>query len=213
VAQDALGDEAPFDAVLCRNLWVYLTPAARARLEALLARLVGSAGVLFMGHAEAPTGPTFERVGPASAFMFRKASEGRRAPAPATRRTPAHGTVVMPKVTSGATPPHPAPAPPPGPSLEGARRLADAGDLERAAAECERVLRERGHDAETYALLGTIENARGRGDAAIKAWQRAVYLDPEHRTALLQLALAWRERGEAARAEVLIERAGRKERS
>jgi chemotaxis protein methyltransferase WspC len=231
VAPGALAGEPPFDAVLCRNLWVYLTPDARERLETLLVRLLAEGGALFMGHAESPDRARFERVGPASAFMFRVATEGAaesRLPITGAACRPQGGRAPSPRRSRDEPPPRAGaaarplsppsgrftPAPPPAPAapldlLAEARRLADAGDLENAAVACVRALGERGHDAEAYALLGTIEHGRGRREEAFRAWQRAVYLDPDHRVALLQLALAWRERGEPGRADALMERAAR----
>ncbi|NDC54081.1 MAG: chemotaxis protein, partial [Planctomycetia bacterium] len=44
----------PYDVVLCRNLLIYLTPAARARVVATLERLLAPDGLLVLGAAEPP---------------------------------------------------------------------------------------------------------------------------------------------------------------
>jgi chemotaxis protein methyltransferase WspC len=45
-------DAPPFDVILCRNLLIYLDPAARRRAIDTLDRLLVPSGLLFLGHAE-----------------------------------------------------------------------------------------------------------------------------------------------------------------
>lgn len=190
----ALEDEAPFDVVLCRNLVVYLTPEARARLARTLARRLAPGGVLFLGHAEELAG--FERWGPASGLAFRAASAVLRA---------------LPEPKAAATPPASAlpvvPAQEPR-ALETARALADRGRLDEALAHAERAVREARDvraSARAYTLLGSIESARGRASEALRAWQRAVYLDPSDEVAVVSLATALRTSGELVRADALLD--------
>lgn len=62
VARDGAGIDGPYDAILCRNVWIYLTDEARETLAARLARALAPGGVLFVGPAEAPGAPS--RGGP-----------------------------------------------------------------------------------------------------------------------------------------------------
>lgn len=65
-----------YDAVLCRNLMIYLTPQARrAALETLEQRLAPD-GILAVGHAEAGNllGTQFDSVGPEGCFLFQRKS-------------------------------------------------------------------------------------------------------------------------------------------
>lgn len=48
-----LRNEAPYQAVFCRHLLIYLAPPARTRLAANLKRLLGDSGVLFTSPVEA----------------------------------------------------------------------------------------------------------------------------------------------------------------
>jgi chemotaxis protein methyltransferase WspC len=92
-------------------------------------------------------------------------------------------------------------------ALEIARGLADRGALDEAHTHAERAVRDAvglRAGAEAYALLGTIESARGRPDDAVRAWQRAVYLDATHEAATVSLATALRARGDTARADALL---------
>jgi chemotaxis protein methyltransferase WspC len=102
------------------------------------------------------------------------------------------------------------PAPPPAENaLTQARRLADAGRLDDALAECRGHLAEAGPSAEAYSLLGVIQQARGDGAAAADALRRALYLDPDHREALTHAMLLAAGRGDAGQAEALRERLAR----
>jgi CheY-like chemotaxis protein len=68
-----------FDVVLCRNLLIYLDPAARARaLDNLCSWLVDD-GLLFAGHAEAveQMDARFQRLAESSPFAYVKQSRGR----------------------------------------------------------------------------------------------------------------------------------------
>jgi chemotaxis protein methyltransferase WspC len=93
--------------------------------------------------------------------------------------------------------------------LETARRLADQGELEAAAALCETFIREHGPSASAYVLLGLIRQAAGNLEQAEHCFGRAVYLQPDHYEALIHLAFLLERRGDTARAAVLRQRAQR----
>ena len=118
-----------------------------------------------------------------------------------------------PKITtsehiSGSAPIAPAPAT----DLEAARRLADAGRLQEAAAWCEANLTERGPSSGTYFLLGLVSDAMGDRNSAAAFYKKVIYLEPEHVQALMQLALISESQGNSAAAERLRGRARRAER-
>ncbi|MEI7782000.1 MAG: protein-glutamate O-methyltransferase CheR, partial [Planctomycetota bacterium] len=54
VADTLHSGRGPYDVIFCRNLLIYLTPAARARVEQSLSRLLKPDGVLVLGAAEPP---------------------------------------------------------------------------------------------------------------------------------------------------------------
>ena len=207
VSPDALLDEGPFDVVFCRNMLVYLTSSAREVVGRTLGRLLRAGGALFLGPAEDLRESGFVRQGPAETFRFgREGARTTSAPDSASRSTETR-LVVTPVARR-------APAPPPtnaakSSPLEEARALADRGDLEGAHLACTALLAASGHDAEVYALLGTIERGRGKPEAAFRAFQRALYLDPSHPVALISMALHWQEHGEIERAKALFARAAR----
>jgi chemotaxis methyl-accepting protein methylase len=73
VTGEGLAGLGRFDAILCRNLLIYLVPEARARLLGHLERLLTARGRVFVGNAES-LGPPFERCEPAEAFAWKRAS-------------------------------------------------------------------------------------------------------------------------------------------
>jgi chemotaxis protein methyltransferase WspC len=90
--------------------------------------------------------------------------------------------------------------------LPRARRLADAGRLDEALAECQSHLRAAGASAEAYSLLGVIQQARGDTGAAAAAFRKALYLAPDHREALTHAMLLAAQRGDVGQAAALRER-------
>ena len=180
----------PFDVILCRNLLIYLTADARRAVLNVIDRLLGPTGILAVGSAEAAiVGPFgYDATGPAGDSLFtRRTAEKSAVPAPKMFRSRSPTTVAVP---SAATVRVPDPAH--GPTLASAKRLADAGRLDDALAECRTVLTD-SPSADGYALLGVLCQTAGEADAAADALRRALYLDPNHRVGLthaLALALA-----------------------
>jgi chemotaxis protein methyltransferase WspC len=209
VEPGALSHEGVFDVVLCRNLLIYLVPDARERVERLLGRLVAPGGTLFLGPAETAPASGFTRARGADTFRFIRSAD----PAPHRRRRASDQSHRAARRPSPETKPVQAPSPVVAhdarrATLEDARALADRGDLVNALSTCGRIL-EGGHDAEVYALVGTIESARGDKDASFRAFQRALYLDPDHPVALIWTARHWEQRGAVDRAQALYARAAR----
>jgi tetratricopeptide (TPR) repeat protein len=59
-------------------------------------------------------------------------------------------------------------------------------------------------DARSHALLGQLDLAAGKPDAAALDWQTALKIDPENTTALYQLGLLYRKQGKTEQAERLL---------
>ena len=94
-------------------------------------------------------------------------------------------------------------------ALDAARALADAGRLDEARAACERMLRDAPGSAAVHSLLGLIELAQGRTDAAAEAFRRALYSDPECEEALEHMIVISDRKGNAAQAAALRRRLAR----
>ena len=70
---------------------------------------------------------------------------------------------------------------------------------------------ERGPSDATYFLIGVIDQAEGRLRESEDALRKALYLNPEHRDALLQLAVVHDRQGNRVGADRLRRRAARAE--
>lgn len=213
------GTGQKYDVIFCRNLLIYLVPAAREALLRSLIERLEPGGLLFVGHAEVTAAralglamsPPLDAFalclvpGPArskpQAPVSRRKSPARAA-APATRTRSPMPPVSLPK-------PPVASAPPPESILDRAARLADAGDLDQARRILSDLMAKGGANADHYHLLAVIEGARGREAETGNALRRALYLEPEHYPALVQLALLADASGDHGRARRAREKAER----
>lgn len=91
-------------------------------------------------------------------------------------------------------------------SLEMARKLADAGQVEVAINHCEQYLNRDRTSAEAYALLGTLYQAKTENVRAERYFQKALYLNPNCYEALIHLALLKEHRGDLVGASLLQQR-------
>ncbi len=214
-----LAGALPYDVIFCRNLLIYLDRPSRELVVNTVDRLLAADGVLVVGHAETGQilGPGFVSVRYPRSFAYRKvdsaaqdslgaftsrrsmvtpsANQRQSVDRPSNRRVP---------VLETTTKAHEQPS-----FLETARRLADQGQLEEAAALCRRHLRERGASAQVYFLLGVVHHALRKEEQAAQFFNKAVYLEPDHYEALVHLALQRERQGDISGAAVLRQRAER----
>jgi len=228
-APDFLPGQGQYDIIACRNVLIYFGADMQARAVAILLRLLGPDGALFVGPSETGLLPR-QKLASAQwpmAFAFR-----RQAPkplgkvtgkfpampvlpttAPASvqvrRRAPAGGRAAAAARgrsagnAGGATPPI-VPGKPSG--LAMGHALADQGRLAEAAAACEKHLRDEGASGEAYCLLGLIREAAGDKVAAAMLFRKALYLDPLHAESLAHLALLLERQGDVHGAHLLRKR-------
>lgn len=208
------GASGPFDLVVCRNVTMYLSPAARRRVAARFHRLLTPGGWLIVAPVELSQQlyVDFETVTlDGLTFYRRPPHEGsdplrppRRAvlpppgPAPSDARRPPES----PPLRSAPTRPRPArparPAPraarPPAPDhLTVARSLADLGRLREARRAVDLAVRERPLDRQAHLLLALVAEAEDDLAGAAAALRRAVYLDRSDANAQFRLGLVeWR---------------------
>jgi chemotaxis protein methyltransferase WspC len=201
-----LAGEAPYDAIFCRNLLIYLVPEARQIALSHMGRLLAEDGLLFVGHSEVVF---FLQNGYVSA-PARRAFACRKQPAGVARPV----AVAPPRRVKvpRSRPAAPVADRPAGPSqLALARRLADQGSLDEAAGLCRRLLHESGENAEVHFLLGLVHEASDRLGPAEDCFRRALYLDPDQPDALLHMSLLLDRKGEMERAAALRDRLRRLE--
>ncbi|MHB8771513.1 MAG: CheR family methyltransferase [Syntrophales bacterium] len=233
IRPDFLAAEGPYDVIFCRNIFIYLTAAARRQLLANVERLLAPDGILFTGHAEMGIlrQERFTAVRHPRAFACRRgtaaawAGEGhprrqRPSAVPAAAAVPlaGPGLISPPGRNAGASPAKPPlAAVPPGPagaagSLHAeALALADRGRIAEAEALCRRHLRERPH-ADVYCLLGLINEAARRPGEAEECYLKALYLDPDHYESLIHVSLLYRQQGNDRKARTYRRRAEMQER-
>ena len=223
-----LAAEPPYDLILCRNLFIYLTADARARALANLDRLLAPEGRLCLTAAEADPLPSSRYVsdGPLSLAIFRRLAANPAGPRSGAMRIPTKptsGTQSVPPVRSQpksgvfskpALPPVPEKpavkvAEPACDLLHAGRSLADAGKLDDARVHCEELLVDSIPSAGLYSLIGVIHLAAGRSDEATDSFRKALYLDPECPEALSHMAVLCEQRGDPGQAEGLRRRLGR----
>jgi chemotaxis protein methyltransferase WspC len=102
--------------------------------------------------------------------------------------------------------PHDKSQPTPDALLAQARRQADVGQLDPALELCRAVQDRFGPSADLYSLTGIIHQARQDRPAASAAFRKALYLEPNHREALMHLMLLCQQHGDLAQAALLRKR-------
>ena len=205
IAPAFLAGEAPYDLILCRNLFIYLTDAARKQAVANLERRLTPDGRLGLTPAEADRLPAgrYAADGPPSFALFRRIALSPPAPPAPTYQSPARPeprpeTASLDPVAAPPRPDRPADLPAT-PTLSEARALADAGRLDEARAACERAVAA-APTADLLGLLGVVQLATGRADAAAEAFRKALYLDPDQPEALAHMIVMSERRGDPAQA-------------
>jgi chemotaxis protein methyltransferase WspC len=215
-ALDAHVPAGGYDLVFCRNLLIYFDEADQGRAAATIAAVLADDGLLLSGYAEAPA---FCRHGFAPApvggvFALRKAAPA-AAPAPARERAfapapaPARAWPPLQRSESSQLAALSASGPAAPALLERARRLADAGQLAEAQADCRALLALHPAHADAWFLLGLTSDCAGDARAAERYWRRCLYLQPDHYDALCSLALLHEQHGDGARGASLRQRAAR----
>lgn len=211
----------PYDAVFCRNFFIYLTPEARAATIRRVDRMLAADGLLFVGHADhdARTVEGFRGVGIPHTFAYeRRPAEVEVAPIRVAQppRRPSSSLVVPRVAPRPARPAALDAAPRPASSstgtataLDRARKLADEGRLREAAELAERCVADDGPSPAALELLGCVRLAEGDLPAAAEWFRRLVYLEPEHESGLLHLAMISEDEGDLDGAERYRQRARR----
>ena len=222
LSPDFMRNEAPYDFIFCRNVLIYFDRDVQQQAVQVLERLLDRDGCIFVGPAEAGLllKPHIESIGIPLSFGFRRKKVVDRVDLPLP---PLKMVAAIPRIVA----PEPAPPlrvrpaqvrqriPEAAPSavvqddlLAQARACADRGELAQAEALCEQ-LNAVGPNAHAYHLQGLISDARQDASAAQQLYRKAIYLQPDHREALLHLAALLAAQGDDAGAQRLQERAER----
>ena len=161
--------------VLCRNVLIYFRPEEVVALLEKLARWMPPDGYLFLGYSESLWQVTdvfkLVRLGPS--FVYRPAG-ARPVPGPAQPAAPA---AVRPRSAPTA----------------GVRR----GPSATARTEAERRATDALPDVAALLAEGEAAAAAGEHEAAVTAFRKAAYLEPDHPIAHLHLGVALEAAGHA----------------
>ncbi|MBL6751290.1 MAG: hypothetical protein ISP90_12245 [Nevskia sp.] len=217
-----------YDAIFCRNMLIYFDRTAQREAISVLERRLRKQGLLFVAAAETGlvAGHGFTPLRAPLAFAFRKQPPEPSAAAPAAARPQAPPPVPQPPAWMPAAEPAHAgppagapatgperPAEPPARGIEAALRLADQGRLAEAAEICQAHLRQHGPSAPALYLMGLVRDAAGDLQEAARYYRQTLYLEPTHPETLVHLALLLDKQGDRAGAELLRNRARRRQRA
>jgi len=218
-----------FHVILCRNLLIYFDVATKQAAFNNLHHMLKDDGILFIGHSEFGAVPRqlFVTVNADNVFGLVKSQavaavlgesspdqpatterKADRPPAPEVTRERAFASAQHDSAVSADQPPADASAEDEA-LLEQARKLADQGSLDAAEQLCLRHVDRCGDSAESFFLLGLINQAAGNTSVAEPLFRKALYLQPRHYEALVHLALIVEQSGDHEAAELLRQRAQR----
>ncbi|KQV46736.1 protein-glutamate O-methyltransferase CheR [Duganella sp. Root336D2] len=239
ILEGELGSARQYDVIFCRNLLIYFDEQTTAAAIERLSEHLSSDGMILAGYAEVPSFVRhgFSPLPHRQAFALRKDIKRPGAPARAalpagadrTQRPAGQAAVpsgarqhpaaapgaARPSVRpSGTAPAAPAATPPMAAAgdqslLAHARKLADAGKPQEAAAACREFLARQPESADAYFILGVLAETAGKPGDAETHLKRCIYLQPDHYEALCHLALLQEQGGNSSAAATLKARAAR----
>jgi len=219
-----LANEPSYDFVFCRNLLIYFDQPTQKQVFEVLKKLTHVDGVLFIGPAEGSLlgGQGMRSIGVPQSFAFSRHTEPVKPepvfmpiPAPPPRRN-VLPTAPKPRPFSTPSPqvlPVKAPPSDAGDLLSQIASLANEGKSAEARAACERYLNQHPPAAQVFYWLGLLSDVAGSALEAQGFYRKALYLEPQHPQALMQLAALLEAQGDIAGARRLQARAARSERA
>jgi len=203
--QAASSNTTAMDLILCRNVLMYFTEAARAATLERLQRSLASGGWMVVAPPEASAAllAPLTPVNFPGAILFQNRPHAER-PAPIRSAfIPPAQESHQPVATSSPAPPDTA-----GESLvELARDLANRGELQDARSLCITAAQRNPLDLEAHLLLAAVSEECGDSGAAQTALRRALYLEPDCALAQFTLGTLLFRQGKRQRGKRLVEAA------
>jgi chemotaxis protein methyltransferase WspC len=193
-------DSRPYDVIFCRNLLIYLTAAARNRVEQTLDRLLAPNGLLMLGAAEPPIlKGSWTAVSGNTVFALQRGGWAKaRLPAPPPVPRPTNAAAPGASDANEAVERKP---PTRDELLREAHELANAGRHAEAMEACRRQQQVAGPSAAVFFLMGMLHQAASDLDRAEACFHKSLYMDPAHDEAFLSLAVVATQRGDDQMAE------------
>lgn len=192
VSGSFLIERCAYDIIFCRNLFIYLTAVAQAKVQQNLERILADEGILFVSPVESQIVRNwgYHAEGPVEACAYLKNKK------PVVKPLAPHITVNHVQENLYEL-------------LNSVKQEADAGNFDVAAELCDRYLKLESTNSEAQFYMGLIEQARGNEFNAEKAFSKAIYLNPLHTDALLCLSLLLEKKGDQEQAKLLRSRAAK----
>lgn len=192
--QIALLPRRSLDAILFRNVAIYLDKATVGRLYQAFAELLKDHGLLLISSTDPrPPRPPFQTSGGGDVTVFRPQRGAALQPHPprpgiqVPTGEPARGPTSRPPRTGASGLP---PAIEINAKFQRARTYADLGEYEQALALAEEILAADSIFQPGYLLRAQLRLARSEGAAAVEDVRRALYLDPRDEVARYWYAVA-----------------------
>ena len=207
------------DLIVCRNVFIYFSREAIARVVEKFSRTLRPGGYLLTGHAELHDAPLhglqprafpqsiiYQRP-PAPAQPHAHAQPEVAAPLPQLR-PPAPASTWRPDAASVAASPEPniaevGAANEVGLLLLSAQAQADAGHHERARELCRRAMAVDALSPAAHQLLAHIAWEEGDREAAKSLFKKVIYLAPTLVWPYIEMDAIYRQEGDAAHARIM----------
>jgi chemotaxis protein methyltransferase WspC len=213
-------DRSNYDIIFCRNLLIYLNPAACKSVFDLIHQLLNPQGLLFVASAETAKVPKdrFTAIRQASTFAYQKNAADRlnQNIAPLERKLkfiiPASSQNMQPidpvdrRANRATTNIKSTQVTTIDLNLAIARKLADEGELDAAIDYCQQYLKTDRANIEAYILLGMLYQGKNHNDLAERHFEKALYLNPSCQEALINLALLKEHKGDVIGAKIIKQR-------
>jgi chemotaxis protein methyltransferase CheR len=233
-----VADEIPpagfgqFELIACRNVLIYFEGEVIERVLRSLESALAPSGMLLLGAADRLCGSA-RRLAKLEPRVPARVPQPARSRPRGMQKTRKRDAAPPPDAAAAprrlrALPREPAPEPlaaspaPPGarggsddvsPDLRDVLRAADSGELERAVALAEQMLRESPLDCDAHFIRGLAELGLGDAHAAVKSFRRVLYIDPTFGLAAFKLGRAHEACGDRNAAYRSYERALRSPRA
>ena len=192
-----------YDIIFCRNLLIYFDSVTSSQAIDVLDRLLSPQGLLFVGSAETGTIPTnrFVSVRYPFSFAYQKVADP-----PMVKVQQLPDLIKRKEIFQATNNSSVTKSSPTIPNLQTAQELADRGQLDEAARLCKTYLDHHPTSEKAYFLWGSVYQARGENAQAEQCFQKAIYLEPNYKEALIHLIQLTEQRGDRAGGAVLHRR-------
>lgn len=210
-----LSENNAWDVIFCRNVLIYFSPEQQRSVMEKMDRALAEGGIIFLGPAEPPFFLEYNWKSADFPMAFACVRRDPSAQHPPIKL--GHPRKIVPAKTARLSrPPISLPRPSSAPRkevtispLERAKLCANEGRLDEAHQILAEILRRESENIDANLLMGIVEEARGRLNAAESSYRKVLFLMPSHLEALQHMKLLLRLQGREQAAARLGQRAAR----